>query len=270
MDEVADAAALAELQHVLLLRLQDAPKLQQLSLRTRPICEWPAHLAEALPGRLQKVHVRLHIPHKDDKMHGLPEAAVDLSAFSRASGCTAALDISVVGLETSADAKHPCVAGILAGLCAVGSFGLLHLYWSVEHVAEHVLGLSQLQCSYCILLFPQPAHIPQLPSLRHLVVMIEERGSEPLSCEWAALASPGVHCLGSAAQPLLNLVVTGCPGLPAHGQPWALVLALVIWADMSNVQGLPVSCFVEEASGKHVWQNAAGIELEIVDLLHWC
>ena len=250
-----DAAELADAQHVQLLRLQDAPRLQQLTVATCPVCKWLADLAGSLPGRLQKVEVSLWVS-EEDNADLEPSCAVDLSAFSKAAGCTAELDVSIVAWGWS-DAEDRFVPGSLAGLRAVGSFHLLHREWTAERVAEHVLELSQLQCSHCILLIFFQAHFAQLPTLGHLTLVLEEwdhQTLDPLSCEWAALASPGVRCLGRADHPVLALEIRGCSGLPAHGQPWALA----VWADMSTVRGLPVRCFVEEAPGMHVWRNAAG------------
>ena len=250
------AAAAAKVQHVQLLRMQDASALRQLSIITGPICEWPADLAGSLPGRLEKVHLGLCVPKNDALL--LSEAAVDLSAFSQAAGCTAELEVFIhaCGLFHEKDAF---LAGFLAGVCAVGSFHLLCLYWTLEGVAAHVLELSQLQCSRCVISCEHLAHVCQLPALGHLTLLAKSwpADSEPLTCEWAALASPGVRCLGSAAQPTLGLVIKGCCGLPAHAQPWALA----IWADMSKVQGVPVDCFVEKAPGMHLWRNNAGAGL---------
>ena len=107
---------------------------------------------------------------------------------------------------------------------------------------------------------PRMRNIVQLPALGHLTVVLNDHhDGAPLSCEWAALASPGARCLGSPDQPVLTQEVGGCSGLPSHRQPWALV----IWADMGLVRGLPVSGFVEEATGMHVWRNAAGASLDV-------
>ena len=255
-----DASAVAELQQVQLLRLQDAAKLQQLSLATGPVCIWPMHLVGAWPGPLQKVDMSLYVLDEDDEDLRLLEAAVDLSAFSRAAGCTAELNIFIFAWG-SPDVVDSFVAGILAGLHAVGSFNLLRLEWSLEGVAGHMSELRQLQCSRCVIASQFEGHVSQLPPFGHLTVLVEEWDYEadPLSCEWAALASPGVRCLGSADLPLFGLEVRGFSGLPAHRQPWALV----IWAHMGLVRGLPVSCFVEQAPGMHVWRNAPGADLDL-------
>ena len=259
--QALEYAAAAEVQHMQLLRMQDAAKLQQLSLATGPVCQWPAALAGSLPGRLRKVHVSLYITDED------AESNVDLSAFSRAAGCTAELDISLLG---ACSPGALCLAGVIASLRDVGSFHLLRLDWPAGQVAWYLQQLSQLQCSRCVLAFPSldhlafPCldHVAQLPTFGHLTLVVEElleKSVEPLTCEWAALASPGVRCLGSADQPLLDVEVRGCPGVPVQGAPWALAG----WADMRTVWGLPVASFLEEAPGMHVWRNAAGADLVV-------
>ena len=271
-EKATDAAATAELQLMQLLRLQDTRALRQLSLTTGAVCHWPAYLAGSLPGRLLKVHMRLCVPDQNqllDPDEGLDQSAIDgmvdidLSAFSQAAGCTAELDISLFGPHPFAveDSHDSIVPGILADLCAVGSFHVLHLDWRLAHVAEHALELSEMQCSRCVLTPACQGRISRLPTIGHLTLAIKRWADivGPLICEWAALASPGVRCLGSAAQPICKLVVNGCPGLVPTGQPWALA----IWAGLSDVRGLPTSSFVEEAPGMHVWRNAAGAGLDV-------
>ena len=100
-----------------------------------------------------------------------------------------------------------------------------------------------------------------LPAFEHVTVVLWTSSQEvvPVSFAWAALASPGVRCLGSAMEPALNVSVVGCTGMPAHDRPWALV----IWGAMSDVRGLPAHCFVKKAPGKHVWRNAAAAGLVV-------
>ena len=236
------------------------PKLWQLTLTAGSVCGWPAALAGSLLGRLRVVYVVFEIEHFEDEQRLGPLGMVDLSAFSQAAGCTAQLHICIYGMW-SRSAEESSAAGILAGLRAVGPFCTLSPSCSVEHLAEHSAALSQLQCAHCVV-HPHPqAHIAQLPSISLLTLIHEERADddEPMSCEWSALASPGVRRLGSGHDPLPGLVVRGCSGLAPHDTPWVLC----IWADMGTVRGLPVSSFVEEAPGMHVWRNAAAAVLGV-------
>ena len=260
-DEVADVVAM---QHVQLLRLQDAAKLEQLSICTGTVCDWPAALVDSLPGSLQTVRACIDV-HADSQELG-PSGAFDLSAFHQAAGCTPELHIKVRGLETP-QVTPSCAAGMLAGISAAGAFHTLSLGTDMDFVSAHLAELSQLRCSRCILQLDCWEDVAVLPALRHVTLSTEEWGRTfdveavgPMSCAWDVLASPGVRCLGTPAWRVPTLDVRGCSGLPAHGRPWALA----VWTDdMSSVTGLPASCFVEEARGLHVWRNAAGADLVV-------
>ena len=259
--EPASVTEITEMQHVQLMRLQDVSKLQQPRLLTGPVCKWPAALVRAWPGSLQKVHVS--VPTEDGDQRLAPPGALDLTPFSlasassKATSCTAELNISVYNLWDFS-AEEAWVAGVLAGLRAVCSFRTLRLQTSGACVDEHHPAMSQPERECCVLeILGGPSHFEQLPALRHVTIISDN--ATDLVIEWAALASPGVRCLDFACQLIFTMTTEGCSGLPPSGRPWALA----IWADMSRVQGLPASSFMEEAPGMHVWRNAAGAGLVV-------
>ena len=268
-------ADFAEMQHVQLLRLQDASWLERLVLHSGTVCHWPAALASSLPGSLQEVQVSIDTESKPCGPEAGQQAqledlvSVDLSAFSQAAGCAAQLHVSVdASPEEPRDEEEELalVAAILAGLSTLACFQSFTLSCTTAALPAHIAALNQLQCCCCRLALDGDgaSHIAQLPAFEHLTVTrrtADDNG--PVSFMWAALASPGVRCLGSASRPVLDESIIGCTGLPAHDAPWALV----VWGDMSDVQGLPVHCFVEEAPGKHVWRNAAAAGLEVDDTM---
>ena len=252
------------MQHAQLVRLQGAPKLEQLSIVTGTVCVWPAALACSLPGSLQKIRVCIAL-HDSRRQQLGPSGGCDLSAFHQAAG-SPQLDVHVCGLWHSGLLRSAHAASILAGLSAAGAFHTLCLTTNMGFVSAHLAELSQLRCSRCVMQFRGGADIAVLPLYRHVSMAIlvwagppgaQTARSPPCNC--AALASPGVRCLGSAGYPLGRLVVRDCPGLPAHRQPWALA----VWANMSTANGLPASCSVEEVPGLHVWRTAAGASLNV-------
>ena len=277
-DNNSTLAAFVERQHVQLLRLQDASKLERLDLQVNTaICHWPAALAK-LPGSLQQVRVAIDVgwtPQGPDaqqtpRLEDL--VTVDLSAFSPAAGCTAELHVTV-----HMDSDEPSVnnedditlaAGVLAGLCALDSFRSFSLSCAADALSAHAAALKRLRCPWCELSLhaDKATTIAELPASEHLTLTVQTYYEQlPVSCAWAALASAGMRCLGSAEQPAADVLVTGCTGLPAHDTPWALV----VWGDPSHVQGLPAHCFVQEAPGKHVWRNAAAAGLEVDSPMPW-
>ena len=252
-DEYNSEAEVAEQQQAQLLRLQDATQLRHLALHTAmtPAIQWPAALARALPPSLRDVRICL------DVKYCRSSRAVDLSAFSGAAGCSAEVEVSIDGLSPFDQAGGPAA---LAAVRALGSFHTLWMDGAVSQLFPHFAGLPYVQC--CTLNLHRDAVVTQLPAAGHLTLTSEfsdERRLRPMACEWAALAGPGVRCLGDKCQLLSHLAVTGCTGLPALDAPWALA----VWADMRVVRGLPASCFVEEAPGKHVWRNAAAAGLPV-------
>ena len=246
----ADAASIKAMgsQNVQLVRLQDAASLQLLKISTGIVCHWPASLRCALPVSLQTVCVK--IVAEDE------ECIVDLSAFTAAAGCGAELHVRIMQV----DYDEP-MCDILRELTALPSFSSLPVDCLPQLAREEAFQalLEQVKCTRLIMTNGYNFSVTLLPAV-HDLAMLPKFYPEitwPVFA-WSALASPGLHCLGSATFPLKQLAVQSCNGLPGHhATPWALI----IWADLSVVTGLPLECFVEEARGKHVWRNAAASDL---------
>ena len=102
--------------------------------------------------------------------------------------------------------------------------------------------------------FQPGTSITWLPAVQHLTVShswyMEDLKEVPVFA-WSALATLGLRCLGCEGLPLLAAVVQGCTGVPGYDSPWALV----IYADLSTIEGLPLESFIED--DRHVWRNAA-------------
>ena len=256
--KVADASAIAALQHMQLVCLQDAVKLEHLELHTGAVCHWPASLQCTLPASLQVVNVCIHAEYL-----GQEEGMIDLSMFTEGAGCPAELQVEVWVLdnEDAASILGHLIRAVsaISGVC---SLTLLCMPTALEQLSM----VEQVQCDELTLSFwvPECEAITWLPPVPHLNVLFESMTDGDVDFQvfmWSALASPGLRCLGSEDHPMNDIVVKSCTGLPVHdhASPWALA----IWADLSTVRGLPLGCFREEARGKHVWRNAAARDLEL-------
>ena len=270
-DTCIDADDICDLQQVQLLRLRHAANLQHLKLHTGAACEWPAGLRCRLPASLQTVNVLIHAE---------GDVRIDLSRFTPAAGCTAALQVEVHE-EDIYDKGHR-LEGILRALAALPSFSSLQVKYFLPDRLWHLSLLEQVQCERLVLDLRGDTTIEHLPAVQHWTILVDPLyWGDMLFVEWSALMCPGVHCFGSVELAMRDLhfeSYTGLPVLASTGASIDAPWALVIWADrlhvcprsrpsdvcmqrVPRVCGVPASCFVEEVPGKHVWRNAAAKDM---------
>ena len=135
-----DANMTAELQRMLLVRLQDAANLSKLKLSTGLVCTWPASLGCKLPDSLQVV--RIHMQVERDVV-----CNIDLSGFTSAAGCQADLHVHIVfDLFEEDDDEQEQIRVILSSLTALPTFSSLCLAGGAGQRPEQPLaGAAALQ-----------------------------------------------------------------------------------------------------------------------------
>ena len=202
-DDMDDDAE-ADLQHLQLVCLQGAAHLRQLTLHTGIVSHWPASLKCALPASLQKVIIGMDtfLFFQGDTL------MIDFSAFTLAAGCHAALQVKADADTRFDDDEDPAklieLISVLTAVPSFSSFTLGCMDFSVEHLGL----LEQVQCDRLTLtLYGSGCNmLTWLPAVQHLTVIFDWLFAEPVTdapvFDWAALASPGLRCLGSAEAPM--------------------------------------------------------------------
>ena len=228
----------------------------------------PASLRIGLPASLHRVCLNFYPadePYDEDD-------EIELGYLSRAAGCEAQVEVSAFLEPFSCREDTSCMDFFLSklqpALCRLGQLHTLHLDQEDITLPSLLPKLEQLDVEVyvlriCVAGDEEAELITAFPCCARSELPCFSYGPvNTMHCTWGALsATPGVRVLGTPERPCeRHVTVSGFTGQPVCGddEPWALVVY-----GLDKIEGLPASCVIEEAPGKHVWRNKAARDMVV-------